>query len=97
MLAFQRECFKCLIKVVGKLQDKPPMKFSMIRHAACLDPTKIYEEPEWCIKNMKSIVQTFLQGKKLTGGIPAGKKMFMYRDSRSGQVIQMKAMFKGCH
>lgn len=43
---------------------------------------------------MRSIVQTFLRGKKLTGGIP-GKKM--HRDNRSGQVIQMKTMFMECH
>ena len=43
-------------------------------------------DPEWCITQMKNIVQTFIQGKQLTGGIPAGKK---YRDSRNGKVMQV--------
>ncbi|CAM4639158.1 unnamed protein product [Leuciscus chuanchicus] len=72
VLTFRKECLQCLVKVVGKLQDKSPLKFPMVRHIACLDPTRIHQEPEWCIKQMKSVVQTFLQGKKLTGGIPAG-------------------------
>ncbi|XP_048087841.1 uncharacterized protein LOC125286663 isoform X1 [Alosa alosa] len=72
VLTFRKECLQCLVKVVGKLQDKSPLKFPMVRHIASLDPTRIHQEPEWCIKQMKSVVQTFLQGKKLTGGIPAG-------------------------
>ncbi|XP_040907693.1 uncharacterized protein LOC121190768 isoform X1 [Toxotes jaculatrix] len=32
----------------------------------------MHRDPDWCIRQMKSIVQTFLQGKQLAGGIPAG-------------------------
>ncbi|KAG5263637.1 hypothetical protein AALO_G00266980 [Alosa alosa] len=78
VLTFRKECLQCLVKVVGKLQDKSPLKFPMVRHIASLDPTRIHQEPEWCIKQMKSVVQTFLQGKKLTGGIPAGLDVFLY-------------------
>ena len=39
----------------------------------------MFGDPEWCITQMKSIVQTFIQGKQLAGGIPAGKKV-LYRD-----------------
>ncbi|KAK0144411.1 hypothetical protein N1851_017231 [Merluccius polli] len=72
VLAFRRECLQCLVRIVGKLQDKSPLKVPVVRQIACLDPTRIHQEPEWCIKQMKSVVQTFLQGKKLAGGIPAG-------------------------
>ncbi|XP_073714812.1 uncharacterized protein [Misgurnus anguillicaudatus] len=72
VLTFRKECLQCLVKVVRKLQDKSPLKFPMVRQIGCLDPTRIHQEPEWCIKQMKSVVQTFLQGKKLTGGSPAG-------------------------
>ncbi|KAA8592106.1 hypothetical protein FQN60_017561, partial [Etheostoma spectabile] len=31
----------------------------------------MHRDPYWCIRQMKGIVQTFLQGKHLAGGIPA--------------------------
>ncbi|KAL7381065.1 hypothetical protein ABVT39_028034 [Epinephelus coioides] len=72
VLTFRRECLQCLVKVVRKLQEKCPLKFPVVRQIACLDPTRMNRDPEWCITQMKSIVQTFVQGKQLTGGIPAG-------------------------
>lgn len=67
---------QCLVKVVKKLQDKCPLKFPVVRQIACLDPARMNRDPE-------NLVQTFIQGKQLTGGIAAGKKM-VYRDSRRG-------------
>ncbi|XP_040892557.1 uncharacterized protein LOC121180926 isoform X2 [Toxotes jaculatrix] len=72
VLTFRRKCLQGLVKVVMKLQEKSPLKFPVVRQIACLDPTKMHRDPEWCIRQMKSIVQTFLQGKQLAGGIPAG-------------------------
>nr|XP_033499290.1 uncharacterized protein LOC117267472 [Epinephelus lanceolatus] len=72
VLTFRRECLQCLVKVVRKLQEKCPLKFPVVRQIACLDPTRMNRDPEWCITQMKSIVQMFVQGKQLTGGIPAG-------------------------
>lgn len=88
MLNFRQECLQCLVKVVGKLQDKCPLKFTIVRNIACLDPRRIHQEPEKCIKQMKAVVQTFLQGKQLTGGIPAGKNIYMCRESRSVKFIE---------
>ncbi|KAK9976445.1 hypothetical protein ABG768_021650 [Culter alburnus] len=60
VLNFRRECLQCLVKVVKKLQ------------IACLDPARMNRDPEWCITQMKNLVQTFIQGKQLAGGIAAG-------------------------
>ena len=59
-------------KVIRKLQEKSSLKFPMVRQIACSDPTKMISDK--CIRQMKSVVQTFLQGKQLAGGIAAGKK-----------------------
>jgi len=58
------------------------LKFPIVGQIACLDPTKMVKDPEWCIVQMKALVQTFIQGQQLTGDIAAGKKI--YRDSRAG-------------
>lgn len=76
VLTFRRECMQGLVNMVRKLQEKSPLKFPVVRHIACLDPTKMNRDPEWCIAKMKSIVQTFLQGKQLAGGVSAGKKKY---------------------
>ena len=61
------------------------MKFPIVRQITCLDPTRMDRDPEWCITHMKLLVQTFIQGQQLAGGIAAGKKI-LYRDSRGGYV-----------
>lgn len=50
---------QCLVKIVKKLQDKCPLKFPVVRQIACSG------DPEWCITQMKNLVQTFIQGKQL--------------------------------
>jgi len=74
VLTFRRECMQGLVKVIRKLLEKSPLKFPVVRQIACLDPTKMISDPERCIRQMKSVVQTFLQSKKLAGGIAVGKK-----------------------
>lgn len=58
------------------------MKFPIVRQIASLDPTKMAKDPEWCIVQMKALVQTFIQGQQLAGGIAVGKRI-LYRDRRS--------------
>ncbi|RXN27887.1 Thyroid hormone receptor-associated 3 [Labeo rohita] len=54
-----------------RLLDKCPLKFPVVKQIACLDPARMNRDPEWCITQMKNLVQTFIQGKQLAGGIAA--------------------------
>lgn len=83
MLSLRKECLPCLVRIIKTLQERSPLKFLIVRQIACLDPTKMVKDPEWCIIQMKALVQTFIQGQQLEGGIAAGKRI-LYRDSRSG-------------
>ncbi|XP_023250554.1 uncharacterized protein LOC111645543 isoform X1 [Seriola lalandi dorsalis] len=58
--------------MIKKLQEKSPLKFPIVRQITCLDPTRMVKDPEWCIQQMKALVQTFIQGQQLAGGIAAG-------------------------
>lgn len=62
--------------MVKKVQEKSPLKFPVVRHIACLDPTNMSRDPEWCIEKMKSVVQRFLQDKQLAGGVSAGRNKY---------------------
>ncbi|KAF4097691.1 hypothetical protein G5714_021699 [Onychostoma macrolepis] len=72
VLIFRRECRQGLVTVVKKLQEKSPLKFPVVRAIACLDPTSMHRDPEWCLTKMKTTVQKFLQDSQLAGGISAG-------------------------
>lgn len=61
-----------LVKIVKKLQDKSPLKYSTVRQMSYLDPAKMYTSPELCQIQMKGLVKQFIQYKQLDGGIAAG-------------------------
>ncbi|KAK5894066.1 hypothetical protein CesoFtcFv8_010793 [Champsocephalus esox] len=72
VLTFRKECMKGLAAMVKKVQEKSPLKCPVVRHIACLDPTNMSRDPEWCIGKMKSVIQRFLEDKQLAGGVSAG-------------------------
>ncbi|KAK9958567.1 hypothetical protein ABG768_010680 [Culter alburnus] len=58
--------------MVKKLQEKSPLKFPVVMAIACLEPTSMHRDPEWCLTKMKTTVQKFLQDNQLAGGFSAG-------------------------
>ncbi|KAL2076341.1 hypothetical protein ACEWY4_028042 [Coilia grayii] len=72
VLSLRNKCLQCLVQIIKKLQERSPLKFPIVRQIACLDPTKMAKDPEWCIVQMKALVQTFIQGQQLAGGVAAG-------------------------
>lgn len=55
-----------------KIQEKSPLKFSIVRQLTCLNSATMYSNAESCQDQMKSIVKKFLQDRQLDGGIAAG-------------------------
>ncbi|KAI4803093.1 hypothetical protein KUCAC02_006650 [Chaenocephalus aceratus] len=90
VLTFRKECMKGLAAMVKKVQEKSPLKFPVVRHIACLDPTNMSRDPEWCIGKM-SVVQRFLEDKQLAGGVSAGDVIVQQFErflSVEGRVLQ---------
>ncbi|XP_049922950.1 uncharacterized protein LOC126404033 isoform X1 [Epinephelus moara] len=73
VLQFRMDCMQGLSNIVSKVQEKSPLKYPTVRHMACLDPSAIFRDPDRCKRQMKCLVQTFLQDKQLTGGVSAGR------------------------
>lgn len=48
---------------------KSPLKYLTVGQIACLDPSIMGRDPEWCKGKMKCRVQRFLQDKQSTGGL----------------------------
>ncbi|KAF3854211.1 hypothetical protein F7725_022266, partial [Dissostichus mawsoni] len=71
-LEFRRDCMQGLSNIVRKVQEKSPLKYPTVRQMACLDPSVMYRDPDRCKRQIKCLVQRFLQDKQLTGGVSAG-------------------------
>ncbi|XP_056459485.1 uncharacterized protein LOC130392964 [Gadus chalcogrammus] len=72
VLAFRKDCMDCLTNIVKKMQDKSPLKYTIVRQMACLDPTSMFSDPDLCYERMKGVVQRFLHDNQLSGGASAG-------------------------
>ncbi|XP_042290428.1 uncharacterized protein LOC121912386 [Thunnus maccoyii] len=73
-LEFKRDCIKVMSTILQKVQDKSPLKYPTVRQLACLDPRKMFSDPEWCQGKMRNLVQRFLHDKQLSGGVSAGMR-----------------------
>ncbi|KAK7918657.1 hypothetical protein WMY93_009941 [Mugilogobius chulae] len=81
VLEFKRDCMKGLSDLIKKVQEKSPLKYATVRQMECLDPTAMFKEPDRCKMQMKSLIQTFLQCRQLTG-ICAGDVIFQQYEER---------------
>ncbi|KAF3837642.1 hypothetical protein F7725_009410, partial [Dissostichus mawsoni] len=64
-LEFRRDCMQGLSNIVRKVQEKSPLKYPTVRQMACLDPSVMYRDPDRCKRQIKCLVQRFLQDKQL--------------------------------
>ena len=62
-------------KIIQKLQIKSPLKYSVVRQMAFLDPRNMFSDPDVSKERMKRLVQKFLQDRQLSGGVSAGTKL----------------------
>ncbi|XP_050974815.1 uncharacterized protein LOC127170690 isoform X1 [Labeo rohita] len=73
VLEFKRDCTQGLSNIVRKIQEKSPLKYATVRQMGCLNPSVMFRDPDKCKRQMKCLVQTFLQDKQLKGGVSAGR------------------------
>ncbi|XP_063076306.1 uncharacterized protein LOC134466336 [Engraulis encrasicolus] len=71
VLQFRKDCMEGLVRIVRKIQEKSPLKYSTVRQMRCLNPARMYSSPDLCQTQMKGLVKQFLQDKRLDGGVSA--------------------------
>lgn len=74
VLEFRNDCVKVMCTIIQKVQDKSPLKYPVVRQVACLDPSMMISDPDWCKSSMTKLVQRFLKAQQLSGGVSAGRK-----------------------
>ena len=55
--------------ILQKVQDNRPLKYPTVRQVTCLDPRKMFSDPDCCKGKMRNLVQRFLQDKQVSGGV----------------------------
>ncbi|KAI2645289.1 Alanine--tRNA ligase [Labeo rohita] len=65
-LQFMKDCEIALPNVCKKILDKCPLKYHLVRNMTCLDPNKMYSEPDECLQKIKGLIQKFVQDKQLS-------------------------------
>ncbi|KAM6967770.1 uncharacterized protein FYW47_006504 isoform 2-T2 [Aplochiton taeniatus] len=89
-----------LSNIIRKVQEKSPLKYPTVRQMACLNPSVMFTDPDRCKRQMKGLVQTFLQDKQLAGGVSAGDvilkqfDVFLSLESRSEEFLSFPPMQK---
>lgn len=61
VLEIKKESQSVLVALVSKLLEKLPLKYSLVRHADCLDPRQMgsteSEKRDHCIGHMRQLLQ----------------------------------------
>ena len=73
VLQFKKECQGALSGICKKALDKCPLKYATVHNMMCLDPRKMYSNPDESLKKLKCLIKKFVLDKQLTGGISSGK------------------------
>lgn len=65
-LQFMKDCGIALANICKKILDKCPLKYYLVQNMTCLDPNKMYSEPDVCLQKIKGLIQKFVQDKQLS-------------------------------
>ena len=61
-MEFKKECCNIVVAVIGKLQQRCPLKYSLVRSLISLDPQQIAKDKQNAIRQFKVLVSKFLEG-----------------------------------
>lgn len=65
-LEFRMDCRKCLMTLAGKLQEKSPLNYSLVRNMDCLDPRRMVSNKDSsCSNKLKSILKLLTETKRV--------------------------------
>ena len=64
--AFKRECKQVIIVLIQKLQERCPLKYSIVRNTSALSPNSMVEEKEWSKMKFQGLLERLCKLKWLT-------------------------------
>ena len=65
LMDFRMKCKESVVAVVKKLQEKAPVKYSLVRHLRCLDPKRMHDEVDLCVADMKEVLKLLHEVRKI--------------------------------
>ena len=65
-MAFRAEAKQILIAIGCKLQERSPLKYSMVNYTSCLNPTNIWSDPKQCQRRFVSMCDYLIDAKRVS-------------------------------
>lgn len=62
---FRDDCRKCLIRLVEKISERSPLRYSIARNLSCLDPRSMAKQAENCKKQMRRLLELLVKIKRV--------------------------------
>ena len=63
ILEFRMDCTQFMARVTNKILERSPMKHKLVRNLFCLNPQKMVELPEECIKAFEIVLTKLIENK----------------------------------
>jgi hypothetical protein len=80
VMEFREQCRLFLMKLVGKLTMKAPLKYPLVRHIACLDPRQMSRERESSVNHFKNVLRIWRVSERIPFGSSCDVILQQYRD-----------------
>ena len=65
-LNFRAEAKLIMVTLCTKMQERSPLKYSMVKYISCLNPTNIWANTKECVKRFDSMCEVLLEANRIT-------------------------------
>ena len=62
---FRKEAKEILQSICSKIQERSPLKYSLIKYVSCFNPQIIWTQPEECQRRLKGVCNVFLDANRI--------------------------------
>lgn len=69
IMELREQCKDFLVKTTAKIMEKCPLKYSLTRYLACLDPRKLATSKRECVDKMRQLLTKLVEANRIKGGM----------------------------
>ena len=89
---FKKDCVVIIRNVIEKLQDRSPLKYTIVRYSASLSPVKMIQNKEECILKFKRLVEKLCEMKWISA-VDADDSKLQYEEFLTSASSEYKNHF----
>ena len=89
---FKKDCVVIIRNVIEKLQDRSPLKYSIVRYSASLSPVKMIHNKEECVLKFKRLIEKLCEMKWISA-VDADDSKLQYEEFLTSASSEYKNHF----